>query len=181
MMHNDELTQQRQLKQLMKDTRPSLSNALSSLLPRADIDDVLQETYFIWFQKHQEQHIENSKAYVFRVARNLAISRLRNAKIRQAYQQDTALHDDVSVHSLSTKLAQSQTEALLSEAIASLPPLCKQVFILRKLHGKTHHEISHTFGISVKTIENHITKGMHHCRRFITKQIATQEKKQHEL
>lgn len=181
MLPKDELYLQRQLKLLMKSTKSALISALSRMLPRADIDDVLQETYLIWYQKSQEQHIENNQAYIFRVARNIAISRLRSAKVQQAYQQDCALHNNGITASLSTKLAESQTHTILTEAINTLPPLCKQIFILRKLHGKSHHEISQTFGISVKTIENHITKGMHHCRQYVVQHVTTTTKVMHEL
>lgn len=181
MPNTDELHLQRQLKQLMKDSKSALISALSRILPRADIDDVLQETYLIWYQKNQEQNIENAKAYVFRVARNLAISRLRKTQVQQTYLQDCALHETQPTTSLSTKLVETQTQELLSQAIATLPPLCKQIFILRKLHGKSHQEISHIFGISVKTIENHITKGMHHCRHYIVQQTITEQKATHEL
>jgi RNA polymerase sigma-70 factor (ECF subfamily) len=181
MSHTDEINLQRQLKQLMKETKPPLINALSRMLPRYDIDDVLQETYLIWYQKQQEGPIQHSKAFVFRVARNLAISRLRNTKVQVAYQQDCALHDMYIDISMSSTLAKNQNQQLLTNAISSLPSLCKQVFILRKLHGKSHQEISHIFGISIKTIENHITKGMHHCRQHITEHSTTKQKANNEL
>lgn len=53
------------------------------------------------------------------------------------------------------------------EAINTLPPICRQVFVQRKLHGKCHNSIAAMLGISTKTVENHITKGLRLCRDYI--------------
>ena len=50
------------------------------------------------------------------------------------------------------------------QAIASLPTRSREVFILRKLHGKTHDEISAATGLSKAAIEKHLYRAMTTCR-----------------
>ncbi|MCH2276127.1 MULTISPECIES: RNA polymerase sigma factor [Thalassospira] len=50
------------------------------------------------------------------------------------------------------------------QAIASLPTRSREVFILRKLHGKTHDEISAVTGLSKAAIEKHLYRAMTTCR-----------------
>lgn len=48
--------------------------------------------------------------------------------------------------------------SIVSEEIEKLPRKCKQVFLLSKTEGLTNIEISEYLGISLKTVESHITK-----------------------
>ena len=48
----------------------------------------------------------------------------------------------------------------LNEKINSLPPRCREVFIMSRQEGKTNREISGQLGISEKAVEKHITKAL---------------------
>jgi len=45
-----------------------------------------------------------------------------------------------------------------------LPPLCRRVFVLRKVFKLSHAEISEVLGVSHSTIEKHVAKGLVRCR-----------------
>ena len=47
---------------------------------------------------------------------------------------------------------------MVNKEIENLPKKCKKVFILNKKEGLTHTEISEHLGISLKTIEGHMTR-----------------------
>ncbi len=47
---------------------------------------------------------------------------------------------------------------LVNKEIDNLPNKCKKVFLLNKKEGLTHTEISEHLGISIKTIEGHMTR-----------------------
>ncbi|MGH8200295.1 MAG: RNA polymerase sigma factor [Steroidobacteraceae bacterium] len=46
----------------------------------------------------------------------------------------------------------------------SLPPLCRRVFVLRKVYQLSHAEIAQVLGVSHSTIEKHVAKGLLRCR-----------------
>jgi RNA polymerase sigma-70 factor (ECF subfamily) len=48
-----------------------------------------------------------------------------------------------------------------------LPPLCRRVFVLRKVFKLTHAEISEVLGVSHSTIEKHVAKGLVRCRDYL--------------
>ncbi|RME62380.1 MAG: winged helix-turn-helix transcriptional regulator, partial [Alphaproteobacteria bacterium] len=50
-----------------------------------------------------------------------------------------------------------------SQAVASLPPACRTVFILRKFEGLTNREIANRLKISISAVEKHIAVGIEKC------------------
>ncbi len=55
----------------------------------------------------------------------------------------------------------------LVEGIQSLPPKCKDVFLLSRMGKMSYQEIADHCGISVKTVENQIGKALKLLRAFV--------------
>ena len=55
--------------------------------------------------------------------------------------------------------------AALSIAISELPPVCRKVFILRKIEGLPIKEIAARLKISVSSVEKHGAEGLVKCNR----------------
>ena len=51
--------------------------------------------------------------------------------------------------------------------LGRLPPLCRRVFVLRKVYRLSHDEISEVLGVSHSTIEKHVAKGLIRCRDYL--------------
>lgn len=158
------------LDELMLETQVTLHASMSKFLNEEDAKDVLQEAYIKVYEAKKSglQH-ENFKAFLFTVARNIALSRLRHKKI--IHSSIRAVHD-IDVNRLANitneeELLKNQESALLYTIINELPPVCKQVFVFRKFKNKSHSEIASLLNISKKTVENHITKAFKHCRNSI--------------
>jgi RNA polymerase sigma-70 factor (ECF subfamily) len=52
-------------------------------------------------------------------------------------------------------------------AVDRLPPLCRRVFVLRKVYRLSHDEIAEVLGVSHSTIEKHVAKGLLRCRDYL--------------
>ncbi|WP_428354946.1 RNA polymerase sigma factor [Methyloprofundus sp.] len=53
----------------------------------------------------------------------------------------------------------------LKQAIAELPPKCRQVFILHKFRSYPYSIIMQELNIAESTVLKHMVKAMQHCRR----------------
>lgn len=53
------------------------------------------------------------------------------------------------------------------EAVAELTPQCRGVYLLRKVHGYSHKEISERLFIAVSTVEKHLMKAVEQCHRYV--------------
>lgn len=148
-----------------------LKRYLSRFLPRAqDVDDLAQETFLRAFAEGGGQ-VNNPRAFLYRIARNLAL----NERDRMSHRVTTSMEDfpDPAVLGASDQVSVEETVegrrkmAIFAEAISALPPQCRQVFILRKIHGLSQKEVALRLGLSVSTVEKHLASGLVKCSEFL--------------
>ena len=60
-----------------------------------------------------------------------------------------------------------QTFGLYCEAVAALPEKCRQVFLLRKVHGLPHKEIAERMSLSVSSVEKYLLRGILECKTYV--------------
>jgi RNA polymerase sigma-70 factor (ECF subfamily) len=139
------------------------------LAEQQDIEDVVQETYLRAYCAEEEQRIERPKAFLFRLAKNIALNEL-NRKSRQItdYIADFDLPLVIDYQeTLEDELEARQHLGLFCEAIAALPEQRRRVFLLRKVHGLSHKEIARRMNLSVSSVEKHLLKGTLACRAYL--------------
>jgi len=61
----------------------------------------------------------------------------------------------------------ADTNNTVQESINQLPPRSKEVFELSRYKGLSNQEISDKLGISIRTVETHISNSLKHLRRNI--------------
>jgi RNA polymerase sigma factor (sigma-70 family) len=134
-----------------------------------DVDDVVQESYLHLWRRQLTAPIRSAKSFLFKIARNLAIDSLRHTR-RSPYNgvADLAQLDvlDPKPHAADAACTHDEIECLL-DAIESLPPRCREIVILRKLHGLSQKEIAARLGIAERTVEVQGTKGLDRCEEFL--------------
>jgi RNA polymerase sigma factor (sigma-70 family) len=131
-----------------------------------DVEDLVQEAYVRVCGMPDGQVVDSPRALLFRIARNLAVDRARQ-KVTQAT-DDVA---DFGPLNVSSEEAEPDEQVDLRRrfesfcaAVDSLPPLCRRVFVLRKVYQLSHAEIAQVLGLSHSTIEKHVAKGLLRCR-----------------
>lgn len=123
--------------------------------------DLTQETYLRIAQHQKLDGIENIRAYLFRIANNLAIDHLRSRTRQPQHETELILEDLVCPQPKpETVCADSQQLAFLEQAIYELPEKCRTVFLMCRVEGKSYREISLELGISTRTVESHIRNAL---------------------
>ena len=154
---------------------PLLRAWLASRYPSLhDIDDVVQESYVRLLQAHDRAHIAAPKAYLFRVARNLVLDRLRHERVVEFEPlADSGASDVVDASaSVYQTIARDQQLQLMTEAIQALPKQCRQIFTLRKVYGLSQQEIAARMGLSVNTVSAQLTIGLNKCKAYIASRLG---------
>jgi RNA polymerase sigma factor (sigma-70 family) len=167
------MDQRTEAERAMLDSRSGLISMLRQMLPMAQAEEVVQEAFLRLHASTLELQGEDIRRYLYKMARNIAISRLRHEKVIRDSGARLELHYRHQSHfggeSLNGEqlLINESDKKLLLEAINAMPPICRQVFILRKINEKPQSQIAEEMGISVNTVQNHLTNGMKFCRHFI--------------
>ncbi len=134
--------------------------SLRLLNDNEEAEDAVQTAFAsAWEKAGVQSVIVDLKPYLYRAVRNLCISKLRE-KGRTSYVELGALEDDVEEEEIDT----SERDALLWSAIRELPERCREVFLMSKRDGMSNGEIADELGISLKTVENQMTKAYHRLR-----------------
>jgi len=134
-----------------------------------DIEDLVQETYVRVYALPDFDTVDSPRALVFRIAHNLAVERAR----RQKSQATDSVGDleSVTVYSLDApaevQLDDRKRFEVFCAAVDQLPPLCRRVFVLRKVYRLSHQEIAEVLGVAHSTIEKHVAKGLVRCRDYL--------------
>ncbi|MBV1908389.1 MAG: RNA polymerase sigma factor [Kangiellaceae bacterium] len=157
------------MKLLVLQTKAMLFAMLLRLLEHHDAEEVMQEAYFRVYIERKKGVISEERPLLFRIAKNLAISRIRRRKVEDNKKAEIqSWNSDLLSRPSSERIAiEKEQKRNLLEAVNMLPPVCRQVFIMRKIEELSHQDIARTLGVSTKTVENHLTRGMHLCRKYL--------------
>jgi RNA polymerase sigma factor (sigma-70 family) len=71
-----------------------------------------------------------------------------------------------------TELLRDERNRLIQEAIDQLPPQCRAAFALRIFHGCSYKEVADCLGISAKTVEKHIARGLRETHAYLKGQYS---------
>jgi RNA polymerase sigma-70 factor (ECF subfamily) len=131
-----------------------------------DVEDLIQETYVRLYALADYRAVDSPKALLFRIAHNLAVERARSKKTQAT--DSMADLEQLGVYSKEVpadeQLDSGRRFESFCAAVDRLPPLCRRVFVLRKVFKLSHAEISEVLGVSRSTIEKHVAKGLVRCR-----------------
>jgi len=124
-----------------------------------DVDDILQEAFIQLQESDRNTEIQSPKSYLFIVARNILSKQLAQQSKRLVRELD-----DATMATLESKNAEPDQAVheqmkfqVFKNAVDSLPPQCRRVFLLRKIKGLSHKKIASQLDISTSTVERHIT------------------------
>jgi len=136
---------------------------------RADTEDVVQEVLRrVWERRAQWAPQGTIEDYLYRAARNEAVSRLRRRfRERAWYEQATAAAEHEtgvsarqSRHAIDERLEDEELLAAVRRAVDALPERCRLIFELKWEHELRYAEIADALGITVKTVENQLLKAL---------------------
>ena len=140
-----------------------------------DIEDVTQEAFLRAYKAERSTDVRQPKSFLFRIAKNVAISQLRTKSRRITDYIEDQASDDVLMSEWSTEdeVMAEEKLGIHCEAVAALPPKCRRVYLLRKVYGMSHKQIAEKLQISTSTVEKHLLKGVEACDRFIQQRNAS--------
>jgi RNA polymerase sigma factor (sigma-70 family) len=127
-----------------------------------EVDDIVQETYAILARLSSVSDLRNPRAYVYQTAQSVILMHLRRRRIvcMQAIGDIEDFPAPDENPSPEQAVADRQELRRLSDALGKLPPRCREVFVLRKVDELSQREVAARLGLSERTVETHVAKGL---------------------
>ncbi len=129
---------------------------------RDELHDLRQEVYVRVYEAAGKALPTTPKAFLFATARHLMADRVRRSRVVSIeavgdFESLNVLIEEVTPERWSSG---RQTLKRLADAFDRLPDRCREVVWLRRVEELPQKEVAMRLGISEKTVEKHIAKGV---------------------
>ncbi len=115
----------------------------------------------LWESRRRLEVRDSLKSYLYSAVRNHAISHLRHALVERRWRegevQREAPHD---LNDADRVLESEELVAAVQRVLESLPERCRLALTLRWQRQMSYAEVAEAMGISVKTVEIYVSRGL---------------------
>lgn len=160
----------RNFEQLFRDYFPPLmAFARKILVDEDDAREVVHLVFIKLWEKRNEVDLSTSlKSYLFTSVHNRSLNVIRDRKkFSSGEVPEVAGEWDVSAQIESMEL-----EGKIREVIDSLPEKCREIFEMNRFEGLKYGEIASKLDISIKTVENQMSKALKILREQLEKYLT---------
>lgn len=126
--------------------------------------EVAQEAYVRLLQLDKPALGNFMRAYLFRIASNIAVDRLRrrNSESRMARRE---LFDELDYHQEpERRTAAAQELELIHDCLDELPENCRDAFLLNRLEGLSVADIAERLNVSGRMVRHHLQRALVYCQ-----------------
>ena len=120
-------------------------------------EDIVTDLFTdIWIKRSKIEIKHNFKSYLYKSAKNAALSYLRKKRISTVSIEDMNKLDVASAQTPFTKYSDEQTDLNVQSILQNIPTRSREVFVLHRFEEMKYREIAEFLNISIKTVENHM-------------------------
>jgi len=147
--------------------RALVSFLMSRLASEQEALDVAQEAYVKLLQLDRPGAIGFLRGYLFRIAANLSIDRIRHRKVRE--KAATALFEELVQAEAPEREAIGHEELKrIAHVVDELPDRHRRAFVRHVVEGYSTMEVSREMGVDERTVRKYVTYAMLQCRRALS-------------
>lgn len=133
------------------------------------VADLTQEVFVRLLRADPVAALRDPRAYLFRTASNLLIDHYRSTGAQppaSASEAEWLGLPDPAPSPEATLLSREELD-IVRQAIATLPPRGREVFLLHKFDGLSYAEIAARLGIAKNTVIVHMVRSLAHCKKCL--------------
>lgn len=130
-------------------------------------EDIVQEVFLKLWDRRDRIRITHAKAYLFHMGRNAILNRIRDTKERYYFLERLSETEDYEDGCDVNHVPSDVLIEIVHDAINSLPPQCRVIFIMNRNQKMTYKQIAVVKGISRKTVENQIGIALKKIRSYV--------------
>jgi RNA polymerase sigma-70 factor (ECF subfamily) len=137
------------------------SYACIILKDETEAEEIVQNVFVRLWEKQKSIQIETSlKAYLYRMVYNDCMNHIKHKAVVLKFQKEKTYAMKNESDNAEEKIASTQLNEQLSNALRELPEQCRTIFQLSRFEELKYREIAGQLGISEKTVENQMGKAL---------------------
>lgn len=153
------------ISRLFRENNQALLNyLLTQLRNEQEAREVAQEAYVKLLQLDKPEAISFLRTYLFKIAGNLAIDRLRRDGRKARIERSDAAAEWTTGPTVERAVLASQEAALLRQVIAELEPRYQRAFIQHKFGDRSIADIATDLGITSRMTRTYVARAVLYCR-----------------
>ena len=134
-----------------------------------DAREVVHQVFIKLWERRSELDLSTSlKSYLFTAVNNRSLNVIRDRKKFSSEE----VPERVGEWDVSAELESMELEEKIRGVIASLPEKCRVIFELNRFDGLKYSEIASQLDISVKTVENQMSKALKILREQLARYLT---------
>lgn len=138
--------------------------------------DLVQEVFARMLSTEGWAAISSPQAFMVRMLRNLAVERIRRARIVDFRQFVDADHLNLADDAPDPQRIAEDRQAVadFGQALEQLPERCRTVFVRRRIEDQSPREIASDLGVSLSTLEKRLARAI----TLLTKALEPRRREQ---
>ncbi len=121
---------------------------------REEARDIVQDAFvYLWENREKITYTGSLYSYLLRSVKNSCIDYKMHEKVKEKYIREMEYLQD-EAEEVSDNFEESYKR--LQKVIDSLPPKCKEIFVLGCVEGYSYKEVATRLGVSVNTVKTQI-------------------------
>ena len=134
--------------------------------------EIVQDAFMaVWLKRHTIDVSKSPRPYLSASVQNKCLNYLRDSR---KFNKDLLICEHLmgdAEGELSDIMVVKDISRRIDEAIAELPEKCREVFLMNRYEQLKYQEIADKLGISVKTVETHMSKALQHMRNRLAEYL----------
>ncbi|MCT7493254.1 RNA polymerase sigma factor [Aliarcobacter sp. ERUVET-7] len=129
--------------------------------------EIIQETYVKTLERQKEIKIENERAFMYKVARNLTFNESKKFKNKEFVEYEDDRFFCSKEEQPDEILLETKKDELLLEALETLPKHLREVFILHFFDGYDKKQIASMLNLNLNTVQKYVINATTHLTKYI--------------
>lgn len=144
-----------------------LSFTYSYIRNKNNAEDILMEAVAsLWENREKFEENSNIPALLLTIIKNKALNYLAHEQVRIRAEEEVNLHSQRELNLRISTLEicdpniifKSEIQKIVRKSLQQLPEQSRKIFIMSRFNNTPNKQIAELLGISIKTVEFHITK-----------------------
>jgi RNA polymerase sigma factor (sigma-70 family) len=159
------------VRELFREHNRALVNFLLTRVPsQQDALDVAQECYVRLLELDRPGAVGFLRGYMFRIAANLAIDRMRRTQVRE--RESIELFDEPMADDVAHRAMTDQEIERVAEALQHLPPKCREAFVLHMVEGHDTAEIAARMNVRDRQVRRYVARALRFCQDWLEGKVT---------